>query len=108
MTSEGNPSAKAVTVLPGRAGHDVSAPEKGAVPDRDFWLVVNTELILYGATDPNAKLSVAGLPVKLRPDGTFSFRFALPDGNQTIPVEAVSPDEVEVRVITPVVDKYTK
>jgi hypothetical protein len=45
--------------------------------------------------------------VDLRPDGTFSCRFALPDGTQVIPVEVVSPDGVETRCITPTVSRQT-
>jgi hypothetical protein len=70
--------------------------------------VVNTELIVYGATESDAKVTVQGRPIKLRPDGTFSLRFALPDGKQVIPVAATSSDEAEKRVITPIVNKETK
>jgi len=75
---------------------------------RGFWLVVNTELIVYGATEPNAKVTVQGRPINLRADGTFTLRFALPDGKQVIPVKAVSADKIDERVITPVVTKETK
>lgn len=76
--------------------------------EKDFWLVVNTELIVYGATEPDAKVSMQGLPIKLRPDGTFSMRFALPDGRQDIPVVAVNKDGDMRRQITPAVEKRTK
>ncbi|MBU1087819.1 MAG: DUF4912 domain-containing protein [Candidatus Omnitrophica bacterium] len=76
-------------------------------PSRNFWMVVNTELIVYGATQPGSELTVQGKPIVLNEDGTFSLRFALPDGEQIIPVRAVSPDKVEERVITPVVTKNT-
>ncbi len=82
--------------------HEVAGKEK------DFWLVVNTELIVYGATQPDAKVSVQGLPIKLRPDGTFTLRFALPDGRQEIPVVAVNKDGDMKRAITPEVEKRTK
>lgn len=85
----------------------VSSPVKKA-QERSFWLAVNTELIVYGATEADAKLTVAGKPVQLRPDGTFSLRFALPDGKQVIPVEASSKDGVDEKTITPVVNKETK
>ncbi len=74
----------------------------------DFWLVVNTELIVYGATEPDAVLTIQGHRVKLRPDGTFSVRFALPDGRQVIRVEAVSSDGGHRRSVTPVVEKKTE
>lgn len=76
--------------------------EKGA-----FWLVVNTELIVYGATEPDAKVTVQGKPITLRKDGTFTLRFALPDGKQVIPVEATSSKIREKRTITPVVTRKT-
>lgn len=70
-----------------------------------FWLVVNTELIVYGATEPDAKVTVQGKPINLRKDGTFTLRFALPDGKQVIPVEATSAKIREKRTITPVVTR---
>jgi hypothetical protein len=74
---------------------------------RKFWLVVNTELIVYGATEPDAKVTVGGKPISLRPNGTFSLRFSLPDGKQVIPVKARSCDYLDERTITPVVIKET-
>jgi len=85
-----------------------SSPVKKKMRERKFWLVVNTELIVYGATEPDAKVTIQGKPLKLRPDGTFSLRFALPDGKQVIPVEATSADELETRTITPIVSRETK
>ena len=76
--------------------------------ERKFWLVVNTELIVYGATEPDAKLTVQGKPIALRQDGTFTLRFALPDGKQAIPVEATSSDGIDHRRITPVVTRKTE
>jgi len=75
---------------------------------RKFWLVVNCELIVYGATEPDAKVTMQGRPLKLRPDGTFSVRFALPDGKQVIPVEATSSDGIDKRRITPIVTRKTE
>lgn len=76
--------------------------------ERKFWLVVNTELIVYGATEPDAKVTVQGKPIKLRNDGTFTLRFALPDGTQYIPVEAISSDGIDRRKITPIVSRRTE
>ena len=85
----------------------VSSPVKKPA-ERKFWLIVNTELIVYGATEPDAKVTVQGRPINLRPDGTFTLRFALPDGKQVIPVNAKSCDNLEERTITPIVVKETK
>ncbi|RKY33019.1 MAG: hypothetical protein DRP74_01110 [Candidatus Omnitrophota bacterium] len=76
--------------------------------ERKFWLVVNTELIVYGATEPDAAVFVQDKPIQLRPDGTFTLRFALPNGKQVIPVKAISADKEEERKITPIVNKETK
>jgi hypothetical protein len=75
---------------------------------KDFWLNVHTELVLYGATDPDATVTVAGQPVQLRPDGTFTLRFALPDGEQILRVHATNRDGDMERTITPVVTRKTR
>jgi hypothetical protein len=85
----------------------MASPVKKAVKERKFWLVVDCELIVYGATEPDAKVTVQGKPVNLRPDGTFTLRYYLPDGKQVIPVKAVSSDREEERAITPIVTRET-
>lgn len=84
------------------------SPVKKIAKQRKFWLIVDCELIVYGATEPDAKVTVQGKPIRLRQDGTFTLRFALPDGKQVIPVKAISSDEVEERTITPIVSRETK
>jgi uncharacterized protein len=75
----------------------VSSPFGGEEKRRGFWFNVNAELIIYGATEPNATVTIAGRRIQLRPDGSFSFRFALPDGEYQLPVTATSADKVETR-----------
>jgi len=65
--------------------------------EKNFWFNVNAELIIYGATEPDAKVTLGGHEIKLRSDGTFSFRFALPDGNYDLPAVAVSADGTDGR-----------
>ena len=74
---------------------------------RGFWFQVNTELILYGSTEPNARVNIQGRKIALRPDGTFTLRFQLPDGVQEIPCVATSADGTSERTITPVVRRQT-
>jgi hypothetical protein len=74
---------------------------------RGFRFVLDTELIVYGATEPDAEVTLQGKRINLRPDGTFSARFALPDGEQLIPVTATSADKLESRTITPTVSRHT-
>ncbi|HDT15609.1 MAG TPA: DUF4912 domain-containing protein [Firmicutes bacterium] len=66
---------------------------------RNFRLIADTELILYGATEPDAKLTVKGEKISLEKDGSFSLRFHLPDGVIKLPVEAVSADGVDTITI---------
>jgi len=69
-------------------------------PGREFFMHVNAEVIFYGGTDPQAKVTIAGRPVQLQPDGTFRYHFKFPDNNFEIPIVAVSPDGVETRSAT--------
>ena len=96
---------KGIISSPGIAS--MASPVKKQAP-RSFWLEVNCELIVYGATEPDAKVTVQNKAIALRRDGTFTLRFALPDGKQVIPVKAVSKDNLEERVITPIVNRETK
>ncbi len=75
---------------------------------RKFWFQLDAELIVYGATEPNARVTLQGEPVKLRPDGTFTMRFSLPDSRQIIPAVATSPDGIEERTIVLAVERNTK
>ena len=75
---------------------------------RKFWFQLDAELIVYGATEPNARVTLQNEPVKLRPDGTFTMRFSLPDSRQIIPAVAMSADGVEERTIVLAVERNTK
>jgi hypothetical protein len=75
---------------------------------RKFWFQLDAELIVYGATEPDARVTLQGEPVKLRPDGTFTMRFSLPDSRQIIPAVAASADGVEERTIVLAVERNTK
>ncbi|MEK8023976.1 MAG: DUF4912 domain-containing protein [Candidatus Hydrogenedentota bacterium] len=73
----------------------------------DFFFWVNTELILYGGTQPDATVTVQGKKVQLRPDGTFTLRYALPDGTVDMPCVAVRADGKQKRKARPVVKRNT-
>jgi hypothetical protein len=75
---------------------------------RGFWFQLDAELIVYGATEPSAKVTLQGEPIKLRPDGTFTMRFSLPDSRQIIPAVAMSADGIEERTIVLAVERNTK
>ena len=75
---------------------------------RKFFFKLDAELIVYGATEPTAKVMIQGEPVQLRPDGTFTMRYSLPDGRQILPAVAYSADGVEERTIVLAVERNTK
>ena len=62
----------------------LSSPVKYEKKPSAFWMRVGTELIVYGATEPDAKVTINSSPVALNKDGSFSTRFALTDGVHTL------------------------
>lgn len=82
----------------------------GGLPSlgRDFHFEIDAELIVYGTTEPNARVTLQGEPVQLRSDGTFTVRFSLPDSRQIIPAVAASADGIEERTIVLAVERNTK
>lgn len=69
---------------------------------------VDAELIVFGKTVPSAVVSVAGRPVKLRDDGSFTVRMELPDKRQVLPVTAESRDGSKQRTTVIAVERNTK
>jgi hypothetical protein len=82
---------------PGEAPGGVSSPSGQPERRRNFWLNVNAELVVYGSTQPDATLTIGGRQIELRRDGSFSCRFALPDGSYELAVAARPADGVETR-----------
>ena len=56
--------------------------------DDDIWLKADCELIVYGSASKNAKVTLDGKPLQLNPDGTFSLRYSLQEGEVVIPIRA--------------------
>lgn len=75
----------------------LASPYGGIERQKGFWFNVNAELIIYGATEPNAAVTIGGRTIRLRPDGTFSYRFILPDGRYELPAVATSADGTDSR-----------
>ncbi len=69
---------------------------------------VDAEMIVYGVTNPDTRVSLRGEPVKIRPDGSFTVRMSLPNQRQVIPVVASSANGVEQRTIVLAVERNTK
>lgn len=75
---------------------------------RGFHFQVDAELLVFGSTEPDAHVTLQGQPVKLRPDGTFTMRFSLPNCRQVIPAVAASRDGFEQRTVVLAVERNTK
>ncbi len=84
------------------------ADRKAAGEKGEFWLEAETELIVYGSTKPDAKLSVQGRSVALRPDGSFTLRIQLPDGAQEIPCVSTSADGKSTFEIVETIHRQTR
>lgn len=66
---------------------------------RQFWLIADAELIVYGATEPDATVTIGGRPIKLNPDGTFRFQMSFQDGLIDYPIMGVAADGEQTRSI---------
>ena len=66
---------------------------------RQFWLIADAELIVYGATEPDAKVTVGGRPIALNPDGTFRCQMSFQDGLIDYPIMAVAADGEQMRAV---------
>ena len=75
--------------------------------DTSLWLVADAELIVYGATDPSAKLTIGGEEVPLASDGTFRLQVPFRDGTQNYSIQAIDSQEKETRDITMKFDRVT-
>lgn len=69
---------------------------------------VDAELIIFGKTVSSASVMVAGRPVKLQADGSFTVRMELPDKRQVLPVTAESRDGLRQRTTVVAVERNTK
>lgn len=95
------------SVSSGSGGFASSPTSPFRVSDRGFRFHLDCELVVYGSTEPDAKVTVQGQRVELRPDGTFTLRYALPDGKIALDARAQSADGREERAIVPIVERTT-
>jgi hypothetical protein len=75
------------------------AASQPPIRPRQFWLIADAELIVYGATEPDATVTIGGRPIKLNPDGTFRFQMSFKDGLLDYPIMAVAADGEQTRSI---------
>jgi len=104
------PSPPAASSPPAPGSMPAASPA-GPVPSpagrSKFWLTLNTEVVVSGATVPNARVRLQGVEVPLRPDGTFSLRLTLSEGKQVIDANAVSADGLSERIVAQMITRST-
>lgn len=99
------PSGVGMWAVPTTSGLNMSgigmsgAGFSASMRPRKFWLVADAELIVYGATEPDATVTIGGRPIKLNPDGTFRFQMSFQDGLIDYPIMAVAADGEQTRSI---------
>ena len=67
--------------------------------ERGFRAHVNAELIIYGGSEPDAKVRVDGKEIQLNANGNFHYHFNYKDGKYHIPIEFTSADGKEKRSV---------
>jgi len=100
------PSGQPLAEVPQQLG--ISSPKGAPEEKRKFWFNIQAELIVYGATEPDAQVTVGGNKIALRPDGTFTLRFSLPDGIYDVIARAVSKDGSDRRTVSLEFSRKTK
>jgi hypothetical protein len=97
------PSGVGMWAVPNASGLNMSgvgfSGDVAPVRPRQFWLVADAELIVYGATEPDATVTIGDRQIKLNPDGTFRFQMSFQDGIIDYPIKAVAVDGEQTRSI---------
>jgi hypothetical protein len=75
---------------------------------RGFHFEIDAELIVFGQSHPDARVTLQGEPIKLRDDGSFTVRYAMPNARQVIPAVAQSADGLEQRTVVLAIERNTK
>ncbi len=107
------PSGAGMWSLPTTSGVNMSGVGMSGVGmdiserQRQFWLIADAELIVYGATEPDATVTIGGRQIKLNPDGTFRYQMSFQDGNIDYPIIAVAKDGEQQRSVHMTFDRST-
>lgn len=94
--------------MPLRGDQGQTVTEPALLRQTKLPFVVDAELIVFGKTLASASVQVAGKPVKLQEDGSFTVRMKLPDRRQVLPVTAESRDGLRQRTTVVAVERNTK
>ncbi|MDZ4849245.1 MAG: DUF4912 domain-containing protein [Pirellulaceae bacterium] len=75
---------------------------------KNFHLELDAEMVVYGTTHPAALLTVAGEPVQVRSDGTFTARVPMPNNRQVFAATSKSRDGLDEQTIVLAIERNTK
>jgi hypothetical protein len=76
--------------------------------DKGFRFDIDAEIVVHGATQNGAHVTMQGEPIKVHADGSFHVRFDLPNRRQVIPIVARTKDGIEQRTVVLAVERNTK
>ena len=102
-----NPNDNLTDSGAGKWSSGLSESGTGIAKNRSFWLVADAELIVYGATEPSAKLTIGGEDVPLAADGTFRIQVPFRDGTQKYDIKAIDLSDEQEKSISMKFDRTT-
>ena len=101
------------TVLEEKSGQTLRTTAFQNIPSltrfsRTLGFEVDAHMVVHGATDPFANVTIAGVPVELESDGSFTVRMELPEKRQVLPVTASSRDGTQRHTTVLAIERNTK
>ena len=103
--SKSGPKPAASEAFPAATGFNRTDVDDKSISDEFY---VDAEVVVKGHAPVNTSLSIKDEPIPLRPDGTFSVRYSLPERRHVFPVVMSSRDGMETQTIVLSVDRNTK
>lgn len=94
------PMSKSVVMKHGLSGQDED--------ESKLHFEVDSELIVYGNAEPDAAVSMAGEPIKLAKDGSFTIRMDLPDRRKVFPLVAHGSDGLREKTVVISIERNIK
>lgn len=103
----GGPVSPSVQQAPSRSWH--TPPRvNGSVRQNELPLALDVELVIRGATLPQATVAIADEGITIESDGTFEHTLPLADGRQVIPTTVISPEGCLRRTVVVAIQRNIK
>ncbi len=78
------------------------------ISEDEFHFQADAHLVVYGSAADGTNVTVAGQPVKVKPDGTFAVRMVMQERRQVLPVVAVNRNGTQQRTTVLAIERNTK